>query len=526
MSRKFTAAPGPAPASPPESVPVARLPVETLLAIFSHLPAVDPFPGWAAVTQVCKHWRRIALNFPSLWTQIPLAKDACAQRALKLSRDLPIRVVSPSADRQVDAAAVGSILRHIQRIEVLDLHPNAYHLTKEDITKLGRSSAPSLRYLRLSFPQLSSSDARWCSPLPQVTHRLTTLCLSHSFNDPVPIWPNAAELIRTFNDMPALKYIELLHVLPLEMQAPGQEERQRHELPQALEALKVCDAFSSVAALFGHYMIPSGDVEVKVDCFAVPERSEASLSEGLQLLYGSYSASGRTRAIRDILIRTTDVHDEDVSPEEQQLDLGHTVSRALDISLVESKGRGLHLTLRWESLHSAVTSMETCIEHLGTFLDLSDVKAFTADYDNEVWGQLLRPLFNSMNDLEVLYLCGHAFKGSGSFGSSLPSLLCSRLQSVTLHSVHLTDFPGHPPLNLRSRISTMLGRRRDCGSPLKLLKLVNCDLLAGMPGAIATDVIAGGGTFEWDRHFDYDCNNELDHRDRIERIWSEIHRHQ
>ncbi|KAI0045609.1 hypothetical protein FA95DRAFT_1607578 [Auriscalpium vulgare] len=96
-----------------EAVPVARLPPEILILIFSVLSSIDrPGPtlessgtkiglGWLNVTYVCQRWRSIAVNEPTLWASaiaLPsVLGDFWATESLSRAQDVPLTVTSCNA---------------------------------------------------------------------------------------------------------------------------------------------------------------------------------------------------------------------------------------------------------------------------------------------------------------------------------------------------------------------------------------------------------------------------------------------
>ncbi|KAI0039928.1 hypothetical protein FA95DRAFT_1462389, partial [Auriscalpium vulgare] len=59
-------------------LPVSRLPPEILSAVFSILTDIDrprnhgKSLAWISITHVCRKWRDVALNNPTLWSTIIL----------------------------------------------------------------------------------------------------------------------------------------------------------------------------------------------------------------------------------------------------------------------------------------------------------------------------------------------------------------------------------------------------------------------------------------------------------------------
>ncbi|KAI0040792.1 hypothetical protein FA95DRAFT_823869 [Auriscalpium vulgare] len=94
--------PGAAPTVPNTASRISRLPVELLNKIFLTTSTLSlgltrtmrtRGPSWASITQVCPHWRDVAVNYPLLWTNVTanLSSD-WAGLMLKRSSFLPLRM--------------------------------------------------------------------------------------------------------------------------------------------------------------------------------------------------------------------------------------------------------------------------------------------------------------------------------------------------------------------------------------------------------------------------------------------------
>ncbi|TFY66978.1 hypothetical protein EVG20_g4119 [Dentipellis fragilis] len=80
------------------AIPVGLLPVETLARIFSYLadmdvPVAPNYFGCMVVAHVCRQWRLVAINTPSLWTNVLQWKEDGTQIMLqRAGNTLPLRV--------------------------------------------------------------------------------------------------------------------------------------------------------------------------------------------------------------------------------------------------------------------------------------------------------------------------------------------------------------------------------------------------------------------------------------------------
>ncbi|KAF8150381.1 hypothetical protein K438DRAFT_1865733 [Mycena galopus ATCC 62051] len=183
--------------------PVLTLPTEITSKVFSHFlpvyPACPPLIGPSSptlLTQICRHWRQIAVATSELWRAISFADDwddvlleeelHICQIWLTRSRSYPLAIRDVSG--QDPARVLEAIIPHRARWEYLYLHHPSYlahiqdpmpllrhlHLTMydelDDIVTF--SSAPLLRSITLS----ASTPLKFAFPLGQ----LTSLALTYA----------------------------------------------------------------------------------------------------------------------------------------------------------------------------------------------------------------------------------------------------------------------------------------------------------------------------------------------------------
>ncbi|KAF8555388.1 hypothetical protein OG21DRAFT_1496339, partial [Imleria badia] len=121
---------------------ISRLPTETLEAIFIHRACDNwhhsiaygpplPFqwprlaaPGWVDLSYVCRHWRNIALNCPTLWTYLfmttPRWTEAFLRRSKQASLKLAVHV--EEEDEHLALRFVEQVVKHSERIQDLRIH--------------------------------------------------------------------------------------------------------------------------------------------------------------------------------------------------------------------------------------------------------------------------------------------------------------------------------------------------------------------------------------------------------------------
>ncbi|KZV66796.1 hypothetical protein PENSPDRAFT_654589 [Peniophora sp. CONT] len=111
-----------------------RVPSEVLSLVFSWLSQLEPFAttrssnrniGWAKVTHVCQEFRRIALESPSLWTNITddFASTPWCQIHIQRSKQVPLSL-RLSSSRNIPTSSLGGILAS-GRVMELDLGPSS-----------------------------------------------------------------------------------------------------------------------------------------------------------------------------------------------------------------------------------------------------------------------------------------------------------------------------------------------------------------------------------------------------------------
>ncbi|KII87415.1 hypothetical protein PLICRDRAFT_43053 [Plicaturopsis crispa FD-325 SS-3] len=133
---------------------ISRLPPEILSMIFiamvcAYLP--DP-TGWIEATNICRHWRDVALDCPMLWTRIIPGTPLWTGVLLRRSRNAPLTIESTydvysSFNRDNVRQSTEMALAHIPRVVSLRLTASA-----EDLTHIlvdFATPAPAMRSLAL-----------------------------------------------------------------------------------------------------------------------------------------------------------------------------------------------------------------------------------------------------------------------------------------------------------------------------------------------------------------------------------------
>ncbi|KAG6373825.1 hypothetical protein JVT61DRAFT_5972 [Boletus reticuloceps] len=140
--------------------PTLKLPNETLQDIFIHY-ARDYYneeseswydlapPEWINVSYVCRRWRDVALNCPTLWTYLSTMPQRWTKEFLARSKQAPLKIRITIADGRWMNSTIEKVMDHVERIQELHLgFPVVYPHT---ILSKFSSHAPRLQYLNISM---------------------------------------------------------------------------------------------------------------------------------------------------------------------------------------------------------------------------------------------------------------------------------------------------------------------------------------------------------------------------------------
>ena len=222
---------------------IARLPPEILSTIFkcvaaagaqqSHL--VGSKIRWIHVTHVCSHWRRVALEDPSLWTTIPFSHHRWASEMLERSKMASLTImINLYAKDPVYVKLVESSLTRIARIQTLCLRQNLTFLYDDMLTTILANlvePAPRLESLEVSFndrvsvhtlpsglfsgdaPRLRELELHECALAWDVPflRNLTTLKM---YFVPPTTRPSISQVLAALSNMSHLHTLVLQSILP------------------------------------------------------------------------------------------------------------------------------------------------------------------------------------------------------------------------------------------------------------------------------------------------------------------------
>ncbi|KAF8138969.1 hypothetical protein EV363DRAFT_554031 [Boletus edulis] len=210
---------------------ISRLPTETLAAIFI-CSARDyhstqrgyptrTAPGWVNVSYVCRHWRNVALNCPTLWSYLFFTSRRWTEELLARSKQASLKLyatVHPLDANHAGLCFVGQVMNfHMERIQELHLDLPYMHTEKP--------SLPSLSHLRklqisVSFPALFNGDTPAlrtlklsCCPVPWYSLKLNGLTTLDLRLVPSKFQQNMVEFLATLSSMQDLTHLYLHHAI-------------------------------------------------------------------------------------------------------------------------------------------------------------------------------------------------------------------------------------------------------------------------------------------------------------------------
>ncbi|KIJ20956.1 hypothetical protein PAXINDRAFT_165772 [Paxillus involutus ATCC 200175] len=157
--------------------PISRLPPEILSTIFTHYArgyyedtlsrAGWAVPLWVNVSYICRHWRDVALNCPSLWTFLFVSSPRWTEELFSRSKMAPLKIrIDMGYGKQTNEwKFLEKVAAHAERIKDLSLKLPC-HEAEELLPKLS-SRAPLLQTLHINVKR-----SGYLSDSPVVLHNL------------------------------------------------------------------------------------------------------------------------------------------------------------------------------------------------------------------------------------------------------------------------------------------------------------------------------------------------------------------
>ncbi|KAG2343997.1 hypothetical protein BDR05DRAFT_1059259 [Suillus weaverae] len=173
-------------------VPVSRLPDEILLMVFKHFEEekrlngydsdddevmtddIGDAPACLVVTHVCRYWRKVALECPTLWTFISSTPPPWLDVMLERSQKAPLVVIYTPFSISLLDGCMDKVLSHLPRIKHLELRAFSYAVGHV-MDLLSSQPAPMLEKFKLilysSLPTtVSTSNTIFQGQAPLLRH--------------------------------------------------------------------------------------------------------------------------------------------------------------------------------------------------------------------------------------------------------------------------------------------------------------------------------------------------------------------
>ena len=274
--------------------PVSRLPPEVLATIFIHRArehydhqqgSSPSAPSWVNVSYVCRYWRSVALDCPTLWTYHFVVSPRWTKELLVRSREASLRIRARMSNEFAWwPSLVNEWGKHVERIQELILHVPDRNFGHKSLYKLssyatrlqtlkisvwsdyceppGRGlvlldgDSPALRTLKLSYCPVTFSSLKLAG--------LTTLVVRYV---PRSFPPTMEKLLAMLSCMQALTHLELHRALA---SATGfsssvvTDTLQKINLP-CLSHFSIVAPLSTVTAFLSWVNMP-WDTEVELEC--------------------------------------------------------------------------------------------------------------------------------------------------------------------------------------------------------------------------------------------------------------------
>ncbi|KAF8136118.1 hypothetical protein EV363DRAFT_1428578 [Boletus edulis] len=506
---------------------ISRLPTETLQDIFIHCardyhyqnlyPTVS-VPSWVNVSYVCRHWRNVALESPTLWTYIFIMSRRWTEVLLARSKQASLKIRVSLIPRE-RLSCVGMVMNHVERIQELCLHLPA---RASSILSRLSSRAPRLQDLDITVV-IPDSPVEWPSslfdgappalrtlklatcPVPLHSFRLSALTVLHLVDVPVQFQQDMEEFLTALSCMQDLKYLYLYDALPSAtgfLSSAVFKTFEKIDLTH-LSRLWISAPLSTTVTLLSCINIPL-KTQVRLECNSERNSSldhYALLRSLLAQRYKDQAQSSPTilslivQSVEGRVILTFSPRQRDTTP-----------------ITYEAWDRDVPPSLHIELDHRMIDK-DTIINDICSSMPVSYVQTLSVVrpwFSPALWRRILRQLQDVryitlyggyMPDLSVLSLTDHTTHDSEGEDAHNHAacyrgqnhILAPRLEELELERITFLPDDGSnlpAPAITRSRLLAALSTRRLEGSPGRLT-MTRC----GIPGLVKFDMVAvwGGG---------------------------------
>ncbi|KAN0097009.1 hypothetical protein V8E55_001455 [Tylopilus felleus] len=409
------------------------LPHEVLATIFIHYAheyhsghpgyPTRTVPMWVNVSYVCRYWRDVALNCPSLWTYVFMTSLRWTEELLARSRQASLRirirlVYVHDAPRWL--ASLEKVMEHVERIQLLRLELPASN-AQRILSKLD-SRAPRLQNLQIEIslrsrslqsssvffngdtPSLRSLEFSDC-PVPWYSFKLGALTTLSLHRVPALFQQNMEMFLATLSHMQDLRYLYLDHALSSAtgfLSSAAFNTFQKINLSH-LSRLSVTAPLSTVIALLSCVNTPS-KTEIRLKCLSQRHSSLNDYSLLPSLLAQRFIASEH-QALSGLAIHSFSVD----SARQSTTITFSTSQRDCDFFFSISHGewdRGIPLKINIEWVGSLTLSdRERVINDVCCSMPLTDVQSVHL-IDPPSFPAFWRQTLGTLQDLRYIKLSG------------------------------------------------------------------------------------------------------------------------
>ncbi|KAF8123762.1 hypothetical protein EV363DRAFT_1587121 [Boletus edulis] len=539
-----------------------RLPTEALRDIFihrardyhyKHMCPTKSVPSWVNVSYVCRHWRNVALDCPTLWSYLFIMSrrwtEVLLARSKQASLKIRVNLVYLLCTSPV-LSCVGIVMNHVERIQGLCLRLPAPLIQHGVLSRLS-SRAPRLQYLDITV-EYPNSPVEWSSLLfdgdppalrtlrlaacavPLYSFRLSALTVLRLADIPVQFQQDMEEFLATLSCMQDLKYLYLYDALPSAtgfLSSAVFKTFEKIDLTH-LSRLRIRAPLSTTVTLLSCINIPL-KTQVRLECKSEPNSSldhYALLRSLLTQRYKDQAQSSPT--ILSLIVQSTERR-ATLTFSPRQRDTTPTTYGEWD--------RDIPLRIELDYL---MVDEDAIICDICSSVPLSNVQTLSVHrpiFSPAFWRRILRQLQDvryitlyggNMPDLSVLSLTDHTAHDSedeGLGGLAACHVLAPRLEKLGL--VYITFLPDYnsdlpKPAITRGCLMAALSTRRLEGSPGHLT-MTQCNI----PDSPRFNMVAvwggggGGGCYESpdvdvdvdvDVYLDSDWNLEVEEEEQEE----------
>ncbi|KAF9563142.1 hypothetical protein CPC08DRAFT_706269 [Agrocybe pediades] len=495
---------------------ISRLPPELLTRIFEWCKHSEPVStryyfrrrplAWIGCTHVCRLWRSIALNSPTLWSDIDFDHFTWAKEMLIRSKmaDLKVSIHLQGTPEDVKKAeSARFILCQGSRLVKLNIHTwdkDCDNYVQGMLRSLPRST-PKLRSLEISLtssyprviflPSESICEAEklerltllrcgidWVQHLSNKSF-LTVLTLVNVQNISAI---SAAKFLQCLAGMPSIRKLELIAAFPaIEQPDTGVHSLQRIPLLHLQELkLKECSA-SALDFFFKHVALGAG-VSINITSHG---NDESSFMGVLGEISSTLSLNKTTSTLRSLEI--VSATSKNLAMTGYSHDLQEVGGKA--IAPAELEGPILTLDLTISSVSSGLVQGMLWTNACSS-LPLASIKGISWAREPAISVQAMISCFGNLPNLESLeYCCGYPQLDT-MLQASLPSpdttsqeLKFPKLRKLTLENF---TFGGGCVNNL---IDVFI-QRYECGAELENLVIVDCYEVDDIDVVLLNEVVA------------------------------------